>query len=134
MSERFVVELRAALSADPRQVAVARRLLRGYLADDVEAPADTFDVPELLVSELVTNAILHGGPPVELHAASNGAGIRVEVRDGVPRPPVLESSTTCTGAPREHGRGLQMVATLADRWGWDGHPTGKTVWFELDCL
>ncbi len=134
MIGRLVVELRAALSADPRQVAVARHLLRGYLADGDELPDDTFDVPELLVSELVTNAIVHGGPPVELHAASKGSGIRVEVRDGAQRPPVLESATTVAGTPREHGRGLQMVATLADRWGWDGHPTGKTVWFELDCL
>jgi len=129
------VELHAALSADPGQVAVARRLLRGYLAARAaEGAPDSHDVPVLLVSELVTNAIRHAQPPLSLRAATLGPGLRVEVHDGAPDPPVLATQATLDDEPTESGRGLFLVASLADRWGWDGHSTGKAVWFELDTL
>ena len=129
------MELHAALSADPGQVAVARRLLRGYLAGRSAArPTDRHDVPVLLVSELVTTAIRHAQPPLVLRAATVGPGLRVEVHDGATAPPVLASPTPPDELPLESGRGLYLVASLADRWGWDGHSSGKTVWFELDAL
>ncbi len=133
-SEGLVVELHAALSADPKQVAVARRLLRGYLTERAPGPTDAFDVPVLLVSELVTNAIRHAQPPLELHAAANGTGVRVEVRDGATDPPVLTTSERVDTSLSEGGRGLHLVASLSDRWGWHGHADGKAVWFELDAL
>ena len=129
--EGLVVELHAALSADPGQVAVARRLLRGYLQGRDTDP-DNHDLPVLLVSELVTNAILHAGPPVTLRANADGGRLRVEVHDGAPQPPVVKSPGDPGGPPPERGRGLFLVASLADRWGWEGRATGKTVWFEVE--
>jgi anti-sigma regulatory factor (Ser/Thr protein kinase) len=129
------VELHAALSADPGQVAVARRLLRGYLADRAsDRSAQRHDVPVLLLSELVTNAIRHAQPPLALRAATIGPGLRVEVHDGAPDPPVLSAQRPLDDEQTESGRGLFLVASLADRWGWDGNPTGKAVWFELDAF
>ena len=129
------MELHAALSAEPGQVAVARRLLRGYLSDHPGIrSADSHDVPVLLVSELVTNAIRHAQPPLELRAAAYGSGVRVEVHDGALDPPVLAPLAPPDAPPPESGRGLYLVASLADRWGWDGHAEGKAVWFELDVL
>jgi anti-sigma regulatory factor (Ser/Thr protein kinase) len=88
----------------------------------------TDETLRLLVSEVVTNAVRHGGSdgPVELHMSWNSE-IRVEVQDHgdgfTPRPRV--------GAPDEPGGfGLFLVGRLADRWGveTDG---GTTVWFVL---
>ena len=129
------MELNAALSADPGQVAVARRLLRGYLADrGSDRSTDSHDVPVLLVSELVTNAIRHAQPPLVLRAATRGSGLRVEVHDGATDPPVLAPRPPADETPPESGRGLFLVASLADRWGWDGNSSGKAVWFELDAI
>lgn len=135
MDEGLVLVLQAALSADPGQVAVARRLLRRYLSGaDGAYPGDTHDLPVLLVSELVTNAILHAQPPVTLRAETDGQRLRVEVHDGTATPPVLhrQLGIDAGGPPPEHGRGLFLVASLADRWGWQGQGSGKAVWFELD--
>jgi anti-sigma regulatory factor (Ser/Thr protein kinase) len=125
------VVLHAALSADPGQVAVARRLLRGYLEGRRTAPQDR-DLPVLLVSELVTNAILHAQPPVTLRANADGGRLRVEVHDGAAEPPVVNPQADPGAVLPERGRGLFLVASLADRWGWEDQPTGKSVWFEVE--
>jgi len=123
-----MVELRATLSADPEQVAEARRLVAGYLHDRGE---DDGEVAVLLVSELVTNAILYGRAPLELRAHTEGSALRVEVRDQEPAsPPVLRGDVDLAEVG---GRGLQLVDTLADRWGWAAEEQGKVVWFELDA-
>ena len=123
-----MVELRATLSAEPEQVAEARRLVSGYLHERGEEDGE---VAVLLVSELVTNAILHGRAPLELRAHTEGAALRIEVRDQDPaRPPVLR---TDADLDEIGGRGLQLVDTLADRWGWSEEDHGKVVWFELDA-
>jgi anti-sigma regulatory factor (Ser/Thr protein kinase) len=122
-----MVELRATLSADPEQVAEARRLVAGYLHDRGEEDGE---VAVLLVSELVTNAILYGRAPLELRAHTEGSALRVEVRDQEPAsPPVLRGDVDLAEVG---GRGLQLVDTLADRWGWSAEDHGKVVWFELD--
>lgn len=131
MDEGLAVELHAALSADPEQVAVARQLLRGYL-ETAQSPGADPDLPVLLVSELVTNAIVHAGPPVTLRAQRSGDRLRVEVCDGVSVPPVLRPQQPAGAPPSERGRGLFLVASLADRWGWEDHESGKAVWFELE--
>jgi anti-sigma regulatory factor (Ser/Thr protein kinase) len=125
-----MLELRATLSAEPEQVAEARRLVAGYLHD---AGDNDGDVAVLLVSELVTNAILHGRAPLELRAHSEGSALRVEVADQDPTsPPMLNGDENLT---EPGGRGLQLVDTLADRWGWSASDdgSGKVVWFELDA-
>ncbi|MCK9898227.1 SpoIIE family protein phosphatase [Frankia sp. AgB32] len=85
------------------------------------------DDVQLVVSELTTNALLHGLPPVEVRILTGGAALRVEVDDAsriVPvRPPVGGDGLT--------GRGMALVAAAASRWGVDPTPTGKIVWAEF---
>ncbi|MFJ6913265.1 ATP-binding protein [Streptomyces sp. NPDC101133] len=113
-----------------RSVPAARAFARETLADwGVRGRAD--DVV-LCVSELATNALLHGVPPgrgflLRLWLLPCGDGVRVEVHDsgdGVPAVP-LES-----GGSDEGGRGLLLVSELADKWGVTEREPGKVVWFE----
>ncbi|WP_326522454.1 ATP-binding SpoIIE family protein phosphatase [Cellulomonas alba] len=78
---------------------------------------------ELVVSELVANAVLHGYGHVSLQLDETGDGLRIEVEDANPAPPV-----TTDGHPgRVGGFGMQIVERLAD-WGWRPSPAGKVVW------
>lgn len=127
-----MVELRAVLSAHPEQVAHARHLVAEYLteSDAVDAGEGHVDreIAILLVSELVTNAVMHGVSPFELRAQQTRSGLRVEVHDNnALATPVLRGA----GVLAESGRGLQLVDTLADRWGWSEDGAGKVVWFEI---
>jgi anti-sigma regulatory factor (Ser/Thr protein kinase) len=91
----------------------------GHLADSVE----------LLVSELVTNAIVHGAGTVRVVADFDGTRLRVEVHDQDPAAP--EAHVTHASQLDEHGRGLQLIAMIADSWGTKRTPEGKAVWIEL---
>ncbi|MER5479973.1 ATP-binding protein [Streptomyces sp. NPDC002734] len=121
---------RADLGAVPR----ARRALRELVRCDVPGrplDAELVDTAELLTTELVTNALVHTGHGAVLKVTVTGRRLRVEVRDFVrSRPPRLpageDADDEATG-----GRGLLLVATLADAWGVRGHALGKSVWFEL---
>lgn len=78
---------------------------------------------ELIVSELVANAVLYGEGPVLLRLQDTGDGVRIEVEDGNPVPPThLEPH-----AARVGGYGMQIVERLAD-WGWRPSGPGKVVW------
>jgi hypothetical protein len=78
---------------------------------------------ELVVSELVANAVLHGWGHLSLRLLDTGDGLRIEVEDSNPAPPV-----TTDGHPgRVGGYGMQIVERLAD-WGWRPSPSGKVVW------
>jgi anti-sigma regulatory factor (Ser/Thr protein kinase) len=83
----------------------------------------------LLVSELATNAIRHGAPPVRLSLRLDADRLRVEVTDSSPALPQLG----LPGSDQPGGRGLQIVQQLAARWGAHASRSrlGKTVWFEL---
>ena len=82
----------------------------------------------LLVSELVTNSILHGGPPVVVAVDCEESALRVRVRDGSADIPTPRQA----GREDEGGRGLEIVATLSDDWGIEPHEDdGKHVWFVL---
>ena len=116
-------ELDLTLAPEPGSVAEARTRV-------LEAVGPGFDLPtlRLLVSELVTNAVRHGGQddPVELHATWNSV-VRVEVTDHgdgfTPQPR--------SGAVDEPGGfGLFLVGRLADQWGVDTNDTTR-VWFVL---
>jgi anti-sigma regulatory factor (Ser/Thr protein kinase) len=100
---------------------MARRLM---------SPADA-DTLELLVSELVTNAILHAGGDVGLTISDLGDCIRVEVSDSSARLPIIEYPTMDFPDIDTRGRGLVLVAALANRWGSERTVTGKTVWCEV---
>lgn len=81
---------------------------------------------ELVVSELVANAVLHGWGQVQLRLYDTGDGLRIEVEDSNPTPPV-----TTDGHPgRIGGFGMQIVERLAD-WGWRPSRGGKLVWAKV---
>ncbi len=84
---------------------------------------------ELVVSELVGNAVEHGGGRTELGISRGEDVVRVDVFDTNPEPPVMLSPTT--GDDRH--RGLLIVAALATNWGTDRAGAGKSVWAELPC-
>jgi anti-sigma regulatory factor (Ser/Thr protein kinase) len=82
----------------------------------------------LLVSELVTNAVMHAGGPISVSATYLDATLHVEVHDtDQNRVPDLPSPS----AADKTGRGLHIVGLLADRWAITSTPDGKTIWFEL---
>src|SRR4051812_41843233 len=88
---------------------------------------EALETTRLLVSELVANAVTHAATAAEVVLDLSERRLRVEVRDeagGEPRrrTPALDEPT---------GRGLLIVEELADRWGVDDAPPGKSVWFEL---
>ncbi|MFF7813885.1 SpoIIE family protein phosphatase [Streptomyces sp. NPDC007945] len=82
---------------------------------------------ELIVSELVTNAVRHGAPPYALRLLRGDSTLTVEVRDGAATAPHLRHAK----AADEGGRGLHICAMLADAWGVRYEEDGKTVWAEL---
>jgi anti-sigma regulatory factor (Ser/Thr protein kinase) len=120
------VELPQAVSSAPRARHEAAAFLRARQADEL---ADELapDV-ELVVTELVTNAVLHGSEPIRLSIATDGH-VRVEVFDGDPR--ADEVAMRPAEALMGGGRGLQLVSVLAAAWGATPHDDGKTVWAEF---
>ncbi len=105
----------------PRARAFARQVATGC-SDDMVGDL------ELVVSELVTNAILHGAPPVLVRLSASRDLVRVEVHDAGHNTPIVQGQT----GHDMTGRGLTMVAAVASRWGVDASPGGrKLVWAEL---
>ncbi|MEV7993675.1 SpoIIE family protein phosphatase [Streptomyces sp. NPDC086077] len=103
----------------------ARRLARGALSRwDMEELTDSV---ELLISEVVTNAVRYASRPVTLRLLRTDV-LRCEVGDDVPQLPRLRQAR----ATDEGGRGLYLVNRLARRWGATRLSTGKVVWFELN--
>lgn len=82
----------------------------------------------LLVSELVANAVLHTGTPIEVVVRPVDSRVRIEVHDGNPQLPVRKHYSNMSGT----GRGLMLVERTAADWGTERTPAGKVVWFELD--
>ncbi|MFF8905830.1 SpoIIE family protein phosphatase [Streptomyces olivaceoviridis] len=87
---------------------------------------DAAPTMELIVSELVTNAIRHARPPVRLRLILQGAALTCEVSDGSSTSPYLRQAHTFD----ESGRGLFIVSQLAQRWGTRHDSRGKTIWAE----
>ncbi|MBD0841654.1 SpoIIE family protein phosphatase [Streptomyces sp. TRM68416] len=118
-----VAEWRLALA--PAEVGRARAVVREQLHD--WGLARLADTAELLVGELVTNAVRHAHVrPVELRLV-RGDTLLCEVDDDDHELPTLLSA----GPGDEFGRGLRVVSTLAREWGTSRTNAGKTVWFEL---
>ncbi|GAA4013236.1 SpoIIE family protein phosphatase [Streptomyces plumbiresistens] len=117
------------LPADPAVVAQARKLVTAQLIawDLTEASF----VTELVISELVTNAIRHAAPPIQLRLIHD-RNLICEVSDATNTAPHLRRAHTYD----EGGRGLLLVAQLTRSWGTRHADTGKTIWAEqaLDTL
>lgn len=127
---------------DPAEVGRARRWARSRLIGSGIGPDEPLaEVLVLIISELVTNAVVHTGCPAVLcvcfpgapggGGAGEGCGegpVRVEVADSSSRPPApRHAEGDDTG-----GRGLELVDGLADRWGWQPEGSGKRIWCEVD--
>ncbi|MGI5378664.1 SpoIIE family protein phosphatase [Streptomyces sp. CA-251387] len=129
-----VITARAAASFDPvgRSVASARSFVRDTLQG--WGFADIVDDAVVLTSELVTNAVVHAGTSADVLCLRSEDGVRIEVADRYPEREIpLQGSPVNMGSPdREGGRGLQLCAALATRWGVEYTPTHKQVWFQLD--
>lgn len=111
------------LEPRPDQVRQARGLVRDMLAK--WGLSQLSETVQLLVSELVTNAVRHGAGEIGLRLIKT-ASLLCEVRDDGYDLPVLRRADVTA----ENGRGLQLVTALAERWGAQRTPTGKVVWFE----
>ncbi|MGV9244379.1 ATP-binding protein [Streptomyces sp. NPDC003710] len=134
-----VLQVQLEVRPDPAEVGRARRWARSRLAGSgIGADEPLAETLILLVSELVTNAVVHTGCPAVLRLLLTGvrddssgapAGtVRLEVADTSARPPVPRHAR----GDETGGRGLELVDGLADRWGWDPEGPGKRIWCEVD--
>nr|WP_246119418.1 SpoIIE family protein phosphatase [Cellulomonas massiliensis] len=114
---------RWSLPSEPASIARARHaVIRTCQAWEMPDASNA----ELVVSELVANAVLHGYGHVSLQLYDTGDGLRIEVEDGNPAPPIATD-----GHPgRVGGFGMQIVERLAD-WGWRQSARGKVVWAKV---
>ncbi|MFB7931655.1 ATP-binding protein [Streptomyces sp. NPDC056039] len=108
-----------------------RRILRVYLI--AWEMSELCDPACLALTELVANVVRHTDDrraTVLMTRRPDGRGVRVEVTDTCPRPPL----STAVDELAEGGRGVLIVEAVTDRWGWDPLPDrpGKTVWFECE--
>ncbi|MEV6760472.1 SpoIIE family protein phosphatase [Streptomyces sp. NPDC051105] len=112
------------LPREPRSVGRAREYARGQLLSwDLEPLVDT---TELLVSELVTNALRYGEGEIRLRLLLDRTLVCEVWDSGLVQPRRRRARDTDEG-----GRGLQLVGLLSAAWGSRRTPRGKTVWFEL---
>ena len=83
---------------------------------------------QLIVSELVTNAVQHapGGEPLELELSRQDRGIRISLADSSADHPVV-----VVAADRPRGRGMLLIEALCTAWGAEDRPGGKRVWVDL---
>jgi len=112
-------------AADMSSARRARAWARDWLGGAV-APDAGHDLA-LVLSELVTNAVLHGSAPVLVRLTRTVVGVRVEVEDDSPALP--RRRRIRPDAPG--GRGLLLVASVSERWGVQRRAHGKRVWAEL---
>ena len=111
------------LEADARSVGSARRLLRDAMSRG--GTNAHIDDAVLVLSEIVTNALVHTGNDFTVLVWSTPGGTRVEVEDSGTHLPIRRRYADTAGT----GRGLQLVEELADRWGAQRRGSGKAVWF-----
>jgi anti-sigma regulatory factor (Ser/Thr protein kinase) len=126
-------QLEMTLSAVPTAPGEARQAVRTWFQSR-DCGDDATNTAALLVTELVSNAVVHAsGPSLWLTVDEPMTDLlHVSVRDGSQTVP--HYSPQAPDARSEGGRGLFMVDTLSTRWGWEALRTGKRVWFELPCV
>ena len=120
-----------ALGQGPRSVQEARRWA-DQLCREINRP-ELAECAQLGVSELVTNALLHGEPPITVRVRGTVEHPRVEVRDSSFEAPILPSRPLERPETDDllltFGRGLSIVARCSDAWGAEIEDDGKLVWF-----
>ena len=117
----------------PESAGRARRIVRGLLPD--WGLGRLVEDVDLVVSELVTNALLHSGEdaagaedPIRFELALQDGRLTARVVDSSPLPPRPEEAADTA----ESGRGLVLVEALASDWDWVDLPDGKAVWAVFD--
>ncbi|MFE7317076.1 MULTISPECIES: ATP-binding protein [unclassified Streptomyces] len=129
-----VLQVQLEVRPDPAEVGRARRWARSRLAGSgIGADEPLAETLILLISELVTNAVVHTGSAARVRMCFSGSGavvgtVRVEVVDTSARPPRPRHAD----GDDTNGRGLELVDGLADRWGWQPEGAGKRIWCEVD--
>ncbi|MCG7204684.1 ATP-binding protein [Streptomyces arenae] len=113
------------LRREPTSARRARRLVTARLGE--WGAHELTDTAELLVSELVTNALRHTRGALRLNLQLHDSRLLCEVEDTETASPVR----AVADADAESGRGIELLDLLADSWGSVRTPTGKTMWFEL---
>lgn len=124
-SNSATTSVRLDLGAVPEAAPLARAALRQLLIDG--PLAERLNDAELGLSELVTNAVLHGRAPISVRMSLHTDRLHVEVHDGS----TLSPSFSMLDPTAVTGRGLLLLSALADAWGVEALPTGKSVWFDL---
>jgi serine phosphatase RsbU (regulator of sigma subunit)/anti-sigma regulatory factor (Ser/Thr protein kinase) len=128
------VDLVAVATYDPEPTApaAARRFVRETLrswkipgSDELAADA------ELLTSELVTNAVMYAGTPVQVTCRADSSEVEVSVLDWQPARTITGCPDRVVPADRIMGRGLLLAAALSSLWGVTYGPAAKAVWFRL---
>jgi anti-sigma regulatory factor (Ser/Thr protein kinase) len=122
-----VNEVRLALERSLHAPGLARHAIAEWLAGS-SCPDQVRDDALIVVSELVTNAVVHARSEALVVAAFDGGRLRIEVHDQDPTPPVVAPT-----AGRDGGFGMRIVESLCDAWGWVATDSGKWVWTETLC-
>jgi anti-sigma regulatory factor (Ser/Thr protein kinase) len=132
-------EARFALPAAPESAGLARKMAAAVLRTWM-VPVDE-DAAILMLSEVVTNALLHavavrstGAAVIGVELVERSCGLHVEVHD----PDQGDGNEVAVphGVPdqmAEFGRGLELVEALSDTWGWKSTDAGKFVFFDIDA-
>ncbi|MCX4907463.1 ATP-binding protein [Streptomyces sp. NBC_00878] len=122
-------QLTLSVPATPTAVTAARhQAVEAIQRWEAELDNEVVDMAALTISELVTNAVRHAGPgQISMTVRLVEAVLRVEVCDSSPVLPRFGLPDECS----ENGRGLFLVAALADRYGAEPTPAGKRCWAEI---
>ena len=116
---------KADFAPHPTSPREARRFARGVLGEETEALVDTV---ELLLTEMVTNAVVHAGSATTVSVRLLEDHVHVEVHDRAR----ADVSPVLPREDAESGRGLFLVEALARAWGSTIFGDGKIVWFDVD--
>src|SRR3954451_6864305 len=119
------------LAGTPHAAPLARIFVREHLRNHV--PADVLETAMLLTTELVTNVVLHAKTSIHLGITWDERNLLVTVQDGNQETPDDRHQQADGDQLRETGRGLMIVESLADEFGWSrvADTTGKVMWFAL---
>lgn len=134
--QRAIIDTAAAVSAHtdlagtPHAAPLARLFLREHLRHRL--PAHLLHTVELLTTELVTNVVIHARTSVHLGLSWDERNLLVTVLDNDAVGPI-ERQQHGLDHEQESGRGLQVIAAIADDFGWSRLPdgSGKVTWFAL---